>query len=159
MKVRWLKLEGNAFHRRNWQISPRSSDPQPWKSSQPRFCAKRRCIRSSQKCHAQVKQISGRGVSGESEDAKTPLCTTWRYGFARSRRDLTICVAKRGACSSRFLFRKAASDPWRPGSALLRREPYRWWREKGYRKFGLLPRSPPAARRQPEWNPGSLPEM
>ena len=51
----------------------------------------------------------GRGVIRESEDAKTVLCTIWRYGFARSWRDLTICVAKGGACSSGFLFRKAAS--------------------------------------------------
>ena len=45
-------------------------------------------------------------MPGESEDAKTPLCTTWRYGFARSRRDLTIGVAKGRTCSSRF------SRPW-----------------------------------------------
>ena len=44
-------------------------------------------------------------MSGGSEDAKTPLCITWRHGFARSRRDLTVCVAKGGACSSGFLFR------------------------------------------------------
>ena len=48
-------------------------------------------------------------AGGESEEAKAPLCTTWSHGFARSRRDLTICMAKGGACSSRFLFRKAAS--------------------------------------------------
>ena len=59
----------------------------------------------AQKCHAQVWHLSGRGVSGESEDAKTPLCITWRYGLARSRRDLTICVVRGGACSSGFLFR------------------------------------------------------
>ena len=69
------------------------------------------------KCHAQVWHSFRRGVSGDSEDAKRPLCTTWRYGFARSRRDLSICVAKGGACSSRFLFWKAASDLRRPGSA------------------------------------------
>ena len=100
------------------KISPRSSDPQPWKSSQPRFCAKHRCIRTSQKCHAQVWPMLGRGVIRESEDAKTALCTIWRYGFARSWRDLTICVAKGGACSSGFLFRKAASQLRRPGSAI-----------------------------------------
>ena len=32
--------------------------------------------------------------TGGSEDAKTPLCTTWRYGFARSQRDLTKCILR-----------------------------------------------------------------
>ena len=57
------------------------------------------------------------GPSADSEYAKTTLCNSWRHGFARSRRDLTICVAKGGASSSGFLFRKAASDLRRPGSA------------------------------------------
>ena len=102
----------------------------PSKSSQPHFCAQNRCRRQLPRPYAHVWPLIGRGETGRSEDAKTPLCTTWRYAFARSRWDPTICVAKGGACSSRFLFRKAASDLWRPGSALLRREPYRWWREK-----------------------------
>ena len=88
----------------NWQISPRCSEPQPRNSSQPSFCAKHRCRRSGLMCHAQVWHLFQRGVSGQSEDAKTPLCTTWRYGFARSWRDLSIGVAKGGACWSGFLF-------------------------------------------------------
>ena len=99
---RRIMSRGGIGRGRNWQISPRSSDPQPWKSSQCSFCAQHRCRRSRLRCHAQVWHLFGHGVSGELEDAKTPLCTTWRYGFARSRRDLTICVAKDGACSSRF---------------------------------------------------------
>jgi len=64
-KVRkWDRDNWKATHSEgwNWQISPRSSDPQPWKSSQPRFCAKHRCIRSRPKCHAQVWHFSGGGV-------------------------------------------------------------------------------------------------
>ena len=60
----------------------------------------------AQKGHAHVRHLSGRGVSGESEGAKTPLCITWRYGLARSRRGLTICIAKGGACSSGSYFGK-----------------------------------------------------
>ena len=75
-------------------------------------CAKHRCRRRWPKCYAKVWPLIGRGETGRSEDAKTTLCTTWRYGFARTS------VAKCGACSSRFFFRKAASHPWRPGSAL-----------------------------------------
>ena len=113
-----LPLSGICCVGRNWQISPRSSDPQPWKSSQCSFCAKHRCRRSGLRCHAQVWHLFRRGVTGESEVAKTPLCTTWRYTFARSRRDRTIGVAKGRACSSRFSFRKVASQLRRPGSAL-----------------------------------------
>ena len=58
-----------------------------------------------------------RGQSGDSENAKTPLCNSWRHGFARSRRDQTICVARGGDSSSGFLFREAVSDLRRPGSA------------------------------------------
>ena len=60
------------------------------------------------------------GFCGPSEDAiqtKTPLCNSWRHGFARSRRDLTIFVGRGGDSSSRFLFREAVSDQRRPGSA------------------------------------------
>ena len=32
------------------------------------------------KCHTKVWALFGRGQTGGSEDAKTPLCTTWRYG-------------------------------------------------------------------------------
>ena len=57
------------------------------------------------------------GPGEDSEHAKTPLCNSWRHGFARSRGDLTICVARGGDSSSRFLFREAVSDLRRPGSA------------------------------------------
>ena len=59
--------KADLFEGRNWQISPRSSDPQPWKSSQPRFCAKHRCIRSGPKmprtslAHARARRDPGVG--------------------------------------------------------------------------------------------------
>ena len=59
------------------------------------------------------------GHSGDSENAKTPLCNSWRHGFARSRGDQTICGARGGACSSGFLFRKAVSDLRRPGTVRI----------------------------------------
>ena len=85
----------------------------------PRFCAKHRYINSRPRCHAQVWHLSGRGVSGESEDAKTPLCITRSYGFARSRRDLTICVVKSVAGSSGFLFQSPRARAGTRASAEL----------------------------------------
>ena len=64
-----------------------------------------------QNANAQVWHLSGRGVSGESEDAKTPLCITWRYGFARSRRGLTICVVKGGGLLERILISESGKLP------------------------------------------------
>ena len=52
-------------------------------TSRASFCAKHRCRRQWPRPYAQVWPLFGRGETGGAEDAKTPLCTTWRYGFAR----------------------------------------------------------------------------
>ena len=109
VNVRSLKLEGDAFRRTELAHLTKIERSAALEVQSTSLLAKHRCRRGCQRCHAQVWHLFQRGVSGESEDAKTPLCTTWMYGLARSWRDLTICGVKGGACSNRFLFRKAAS--------------------------------------------------
>ena len=53
------------------------------------------CRRQCPRLYAQVWPCSGvANETGGSKDAKTLLCTTWRYGFARSQRDLTKCILR-----------------------------------------------------------------
>ena len=49
--------------------------------SRDRGDARRRRRRSGLKCHAQVWHLFRRRVTRDSEDAKTPLCTTWKSGL------------------------------------------------------------------------------
>ena len=87
LAVRFWKISTRSsdLQLQDGQISVRSFDTHPWKSSQASFCAKHRCRRLLPRPYAKAWPLMGRGETGGPEDAKTPLCTTWRYGFARSR--------------------------------------------------------------------------
>ena len=59
-----------------------------------------------------------RGKVQKSAVAKVEGAALLRGGIARSRQDLAIRSLRSGARTARFLYRKAASDYPRPGSAL-----------------------------------------